>query len=187
MESTISFKEMRQRDAHQEILGETLAKFEFFQHGWHPYTRFLDVDKVDLILRRRRGNMVEYRDVQVKFGKLYPCGAAWDRALFSVTSWRFFKNKDIDDFSSRDKLYISYVLSEDEGYTGDIFLFRAPDFAEIIKKSHNLENGKYRLYISKTLGKDPKWYVRRSRKFNNFDDINVLDVTAYRRNFSCLG
>jgi hypothetical protein len=45
----------RRRAGHQEILGETLAKFEFFQHGWHPYSRFLDVDKIDLILRRRRG------------------------------------------------------------------------------------------------------------------------------------
>ena len=44
---------MRSRAGHYEILGETYAKFEFFEKGWNPYSRFLDVDKVDLILRRR--------------------------------------------------------------------------------------------------------------------------------------
>jgi hypothetical protein len=44
--------ENRRRAGHYEILGETYAKFEFFQHGWNPYSRFLDVDKVDVILRR---------------------------------------------------------------------------------------------------------------------------------------
>ncbi len=66
--------EMRRKAGHQEILGETLAKFEFFSNGWHPYTRFLDVDKIDLILRRRRATRTEYREIQVKFGKLYTLG-----------------------------------------------------------------------------------------------------------------
>lgn len=44
--------EVRRRAGHYEILGETVAKFELFQKGWNPSSRFLDVDKVDLILRR---------------------------------------------------------------------------------------------------------------------------------------
>jgi hypothetical protein len=44
--------ELRRKAGHYEVLGETYAKFEFFQKGWNPYSRFLDVDKVDLILRR---------------------------------------------------------------------------------------------------------------------------------------
>ena len=78
MEDIVPTAEMRRRAGHQEILGETLAKFEFFQHGWHPYTRFLDVDKIDLILRRRNDSQVDYREVQVKFGKLYTW--AWGSA-----------------------------------------------------------------------------------------------------------
>ena len=39
---------MRSRAGHYEILGETYAKFEFFEKGWNPYSRFLDVDKVVL-------------------------------------------------------------------------------------------------------------------------------------------
>ena len=81
---------MRRKSGHQEVLGETLAKFEFFVRGWHPYTRFLDVEKIDLILRRRTQTAVEYREVQVKFGKLFPLRAKWEREVFSITSWRFF-------------------------------------------------------------------------------------------------
>src|ERR1035441_8551697 len=94
MDEVLLTKEMKQRAGHQEILGETLAKFEFFQRGWHPYSRFLDVDKIDLILRRRRGAKVEYREVQVKYGKLYQCTSAWELRLFSHSSWRFFTEKN---------------------------------------------------------------------------------------------
>lgn len=45
--------EVRRKAGHYEILGETYAKFEFFENGWNSYSRFLDVDKVDLILRRK--------------------------------------------------------------------------------------------------------------------------------------
>src|SRR6266496_5394114 len=31
-----------------------IRQVEFFENGWNPYTRFLDVDKVDLILRSGR-------------------------------------------------------------------------------------------------------------------------------------
>jgi hypothetical protein len=45
------------------VLGETYAKFEFFEKGWNPYTRFLDLDKVDLILRRRTTTGRLYREI----------------------------------------------------------------------------------------------------------------------------
>jgi len=32
---------MRSRAGYYEILGETYAKFEFFEKGWNPYSRFL--------------------------------------------------------------------------------------------------------------------------------------------------
>jgi hypothetical protein len=53
--------DMRSRAGHYEILGETYAKFEFFEKGWNPYSRFLDVDKVDLILRRRSAGCPTHR------------------------------------------------------------------------------------------------------------------------------
>jgi hypothetical protein len=50
-DANLSRKEIKLKAGHQEILGETIAKFEFFESGWNPDSRFLDVDKVDLILR----------------------------------------------------------------------------------------------------------------------------------------
>ena len=75
----------RRPAGHQEVLGETLAKFEFLQHEWNPYTRFLDVDRVDLILPRIENGPPSYREIQVKYGKLYPIGRQWEHQLFDVT------------------------------------------------------------------------------------------------------
>jgi hypothetical protein len=91
-ESTVT-PASRRKAGHQEILGETLAKFEFFQHGWHPYTRFLDVDKIDLILRRRKQMLVEYREIQVKFGKLYTCINRWELRHFPSRLGASSRNK----------------------------------------------------------------------------------------------
>jgi hypothetical protein len=133
MPEPFPMKEMKQRAGHQEVLGETLAKFEFFQKGWHPYSRFLDVDKVDLILRRRRGAKIEYREIQVKFGKLYPCTRAWKKPLFFSTSWRFFSEKNLTDLTERGALYVAYVLSPDDGFKGDIFIFPVQIFTDIVR------------------------------------------------------
>jgi hypothetical protein len=182
----ISTKEMRQKAGHQEILGETLAKFEFFQHRWHPYTRFLDIDKVDLILRRRLSDGVIYREVQVKFGKLYTCTHAWEKPLFSHSSWRFFSDKDLDDLTEQKGLFLAYVLSPDDGFKGDMFIFPVIEFSKIIRLSDKLRNGKYRVYISRTSGDIPRWYVRRLPKFDRLTNETVIDVTAHYRNFKCL-
>jgi hypothetical protein len=186
MSEQLSTKEKKQKAGHYEILGETLAKFEFFQHGWHPYSRFLDVDKVDLILRRRNDKSVEYREVQVKFGKLYTCTRQWEIPLFSHSSWRFFTEKNLNDLTDRKGLHLAYVLSPDDGFKGDMFIFPIDDFAEIVRRSDRLGNGNYRVYISKTHASNPKWYVRRLPKFDSFDSKNVIDVTGYYRNFTCL-
>ena len=43
---------------------ESVAKFEFFENGWNPYSRFLDIDKVDLILRRKDSGRTIYREIR---------------------------------------------------------------------------------------------------------------------------
>jgi hypothetical protein len=176
--------EFRRKAGHYEVLGETYAKFEFFQKGWNPYSRFLDVDKVDLILRRSTGEKPTYREVQVKFGKLYRVGSAWERKLFDVTSWRFFKQGEFDGMSP--SLYIVYVLSEDDEYRGDFFIFPVNDFATIIR-SAPIAGGKHRVYLSRTIGGKARWVLRRQR--GSFDEVTpatCLDVTEYRRNFDLL-
>ncbi len=176
---------LRRRAGHYEILGETYAKFEFFQHGWNPYSRFLDVDKVDLVLRRRTvDGATLYREVQVKFGKLYRVGPAWERRLFDVTSWRFFKNGEFEDADP--SLYVAYVLSEDDEYRSDFFIFPVSDFAALIRAAP-LSGAKRKMYLSRCLDDPERWVLRRqSRSFDRVDDETCLDVSRYRRNFGLL-
>ena len=173
----------RHKAGHYEILGETYAKFEFFQTGWNPYSRFLDIDKVDLILRRRQGDSPVYREVQVKFGKLYQVGPAWERRLFDVTSWRFFRDDEFDQ--AVPGLFIAYVLSEDAEYRGDFFIFPISDFSSIIRLAP-LTGGKRRVCISRCLGSSNRWVVRRKQKFDEVSEKTCLDVSGYRRNFALL-
>jgi hypothetical protein len=182
----LSTAEMKRKAGHQEILGETLAKFEFFQHGWHPYSRFLDVDKIDLILRRRRGERVDYREVQVKFGKLYDCNTKWSIALFTATSWRFFSEQSLESLMEHRDLFLCYVLAPDDGFKGDMFIFPIEEFVEVIRRSDRVGNGNYRVFISRSREDESKWFVRRLPKFRALDAQSVIDVSAYYRNFDCL-
>jgi hypothetical protein len=179
---------MRLKAGHQEVLGETLAKFEFFVNGWNSYSRFLDIDKVDLILRRRQADEIIYREVQVKFGKLYNTEmSAWEKRLFSCTSWTFFSETDLNNMIERSGLFVAYVLSADEGFKGDMFIFPVKDFADVVRSAHKAGNEKYKVYISRSLGDAPRWYNRRrQRKFDTLDGENVVDVTHHYRNFQCL-
>ena len=143
---------MKQKAGHQEILGETIAKFEFFENGWNPYSRFLDVDKVDLILRRRLPGRIVHREIQVKFGKLFECKLPWEKPLFSCTSFRFFSEKDLDSMTEQKGLFLAYVLSPDGGFKGDMLIFPIADFAKIVRMTYKSGNGKYKVYISRKLG-----------------------------------
>jgi hypothetical protein len=178
--------DLRRKAGHYEILGETYAKFEFFQKGWNPYSRFLDVDKVDLVLRRRVNGAPVYREVQVKFGKLYRCTQAWERPLFDVSSWRFFKDGEFGDADPG--LYLAYVLSEDDEYRGDFFIFPAREFATIIGSAPLVGQKKpqRRVFISRCLDDPARWVLRRQARFETVDDATCLDVSAYRRAFDIL-
>ena len=125
--------EARRRAGHRERLGETYAKIEFFEKGWNPYTRFLDVDKVDMILRKRQQNRTIYREVQVKYGKLFPIISGRESGLFDCTSWRFFREDEFDAFRDHPDFYIVLILARDSGYDGDIFIFPVGDFVRLLK------------------------------------------------------
>jgi hypothetical protein len=182
--------DMRSRAGHYEILGETYAKFEFFEKGWNPYSRFLDVDKVDLILRRRIGGQIVYREIQVKFGKLYPVGPAWERELFDFTSWRFFKEEEFASHLHQKDFFIAYVLSRDPdpvkpAYQGDIFIFPVRKFVEIIRLGIS-SKGQRKIYLSRLKGEEERWVLRKTTRFAKIADDACLDVTEYRRNFAVL-
>lgn len=181
-------KKDKLKAGHYEIQGETIAKFELFEQGWNPYSRYLDIDKIDIILRKKKGDEILYREIQVKFGKLFNCGVKWENELFDITSWKFFNKDEFNDYKTSKNLFLIYVLSVDKGYSGDIFVFPIKEFSDIIDKSivsHTKNGEKRKLYISRS---NNKWYARKneitSRK--EISDETCIEVTKYRRNFQIL-
>ena len=178
-------KDQRQKAGHYEILGETLAKFEFFEAGWNPYQRYLDVDKVDFILRSRNKTGVQYREIQVKYGKLYDCGPAWERALFDVTSWRFFRSDEFGEHAARRDFFLAYVLAHDSGYKGDIFIFPIGEFHRLLQRAV-LSGDKRKVYISRSIENPERWFFRIKNRFDEISVDSCIEVSSYRRNFSAL-
>src|SRR5437868_4293964 len=184
-ESELLVADMRSRAGHYEVLGETYAKFEFFEQGWNPYSRFLDVDKVDVILRRNEAGKRIYREVQVKYGKLYEVGQAWEKQLFDLTSWRFFKEGEFEGYLDHRDFFVAYVLAADIGYRGDIFIFPVQDFVRAIRCAIP-SKGERKVYLSRLIGQPERWVLRREGRFGTIDEKTCLDVSRYRRNFGVL-
>ena len=176
-------KESKSRAGHYEIQGETIAKFEFFDNGFNPYSRYLDVDKVDLLLRKREDQKIQYIEVQVKYGRLYPCTPKWQTNNFDFTSWRFFK---VDEFKySHDNFFIAYIFAHPSGYRGDIFIFPAKEFHRLINLARiaNTKKGKQaKVYIAHSIH-DDHWYLWKKWNFDTINEETTVDVTKYRRNF----
>ncbi len=175
----------RRRAGHQEVVGETLARIEFFEQEWNPYSRFLDTEKIDLLLRRKIEGETLYREVQVKYGRLYPVGSPWEKKLFDVTSWRFFKDDEFDEYLSTPNLFIAYVLAAPEGYRGDLFLFTVQEFVSLIRSApRSGEKGRRKVYLSRLKDEPRRWVLRTaSRKFDSVTAKTVIDVTDHRQAF----
>ena len=178
------------QDERHDIVGETLAKFEFFENNWNPYSRFLDVDKVDIILRRRTApDPPVYREVRVRFARLAEVTRPWERALFDVTSSRFFPDGDLDD--ALPHLFIAYIASRaaehgsGNNYKGDLFLFPVRRFREILRQAPLLADRR-NVTISRSLD-GTRWFVRRARgEFERLTPETVIDITEHRRAFHLL-
>ncbi len=179
----------KSRSGHLEIIGETAAKLLLFQKGWNPYSRFLDEDKVDLILRRKSRNAPEYREIQVKYRRLWAGEkqGKWASKLFSATAWY---TADMGEFSShRPGFFVMFVFGyEDRRPETDVLIFPSRKLHEIIQRSplHKKGGETRALYISKSSA-DSRWYVRlKRRKFSQIDAKTCEDVTKYRNNFAIL-
>jgi len=175
------------KPGHLEVIGETAAKLLLFQKGWNPYSRFLDVDKVDLILRRSQKNKTEYREIQVKYRRLYEHNnERWDGKLFSATAWY---NADKDEFSThRPGFFILFVFGyPDRRIEKDVLLIPSREFHEIIQKSPPIKEGDKRVvYISKAKNKN-EWYTWLTRKkFSSICSSTCQNVSKYLNNFNGL-
>ena len=140
---------------------------------------------MDLILRRKVNGKKVYREVQVKYGKLYD-GGPWERKLFDRTSWRFFKEDEFTTYLNDADFFIACVLAPDSGYQGDIFIFPVREFIEIIRCGIP-SKGQRKVYISRLKDQENRWVLRRlGRCFSAVDDSTCLDVSKYRRDFGAL-
>jgi hypothetical protein len=178
-------REQKQKAGHYEVLGETLAKLELFEAGWNPYQRYLDVDKIDFILRRRRGNQVVYREIQLKYGKLYDCTKRWEIPLFDLSSWRFFKESEFKEHEARSDFFLIYILAHDSGYKQDMFIFPIRIFHNLLMQAV-IAGGKRRVFISRSKVDSTKWYFRIKSRFDSISPETCIDVTEFRRNFKLL-
>ena len=191
IDTNVLTPEKRQQAGHYEVLGETYAAFELFENGWNPYSRFLDVDKVDFILRKLHEKKPIYREAQVKYGKLYSVTSKWEKALFDVSSWRFFKNGEFDDYKHRKDFFLIYVMSAGTGEDREIFVFPIAVFCELIEKAITRKSKKLgtkkAMYISRSLADKGRWYLRTGgERMASITNENCFEVTEYRRAFKLL-
>lgn len=187
-------KTRRSRAGHQEILGETIAKFELFKCGWNPYTRFLDHEKIDLVARKNTGQEILYVDVQVKQNRVYAVGKGWARELFDLTSWGFQTPSRFDHCNPNLVVVIVLVHREDTGasvtdYKGDIFVFGARRFRELLGMAvaSGSKGDSVKVYIARDRNDPSRWYwCKRWRKGMTIDPDSVVDVTEHRQAFATL-
>jgi hypothetical protein len=117
---------------------------------------------------------------------LYRVTRGWESLLFDVMSWRFFKDGEFEDADPG--LYLAYVLSEDDEYRGDFFIFPAHEFAAIIRAAPLVSPSKpkRRVFMSRCRDEPSRWLLRRQSKFDAVNETTCLDVSGYRRNFAIL-
>lgn len=80
------------------------------------------------------------------------------------------------------------MLVNPNGYSGDIFIFKASTFHELINSTieTNTNTGiQFKMYIAHCKN-DNNWYMWKKYKFAELNSETVINVTDYRRNFSFL-
>jgi len=177
---------------HQEILGETIAKLEFFKHGWNPYTRFLDHEKIDFVVRKNTKRSVLYADIQVKKVTLYRVAEKWQSEMFDVVAWRFFGKDDFRDANPNLAVALVFV-HQDQGeggsvyeFEGDLFIFKASELSSLIDRGIE-SKGKVKMYLGRSKQDPSRWYwCREWRKGMSFGDESVIEVTHARGNLELL-
>jgi hypothetical protein len=56
---------------HKEVIGETIAKLVLYRNGFNPYSRFLDTEAIDILVRNDKNNNTTYNEIQIKYSKKY--------------------------------------------------------------------------------------------------------------------
>lgn len=152
---------------HKEIIGETIAKLVLFKNGFNPYTRFLDKEAIDLIIRNDKGEKVTYNEIQIKYSKKY---------LDPKENYWFAINQRT--FKPRDYFYFMFIC-EDEDKILIIPSLTLNDFLKKTKltKRSDKEFGKWHFIVDK---KEERYFLRTERGNES------IDITHYFNNFEVL-
>ena len=148
------------KSGHKEIIGETIAKLKLFYEGYNVYSRFLDIDAVDFIVRHRKGRIITYKEIQMKYSKYYP------------------KNKDYwhginkSTFEARDNFFFMFICGDDD----HIFFIPSKKISNWLKKLPNTEK-RWHIHIK---GLDNIWYLAAKR------GISPINITKYLNQFNLL-
>ncbi len=152
---------------HKEIIGETIAKLILHKNGFNPYSRFLDKEAIDLIVRNDKGEDITYNDIQVKYSKKY---------LDPKENYWFAVNQRT--FKPRYYFYFMFICEDDDR----ILIIPSLSLKNMLDKT-KLENkkdkefGRWHFIVDK---KEDK-YILRTKKGEE-----GIDITEYLNSFDRL-
>ena len=152
---------------HKEIIGETIAKLILHKRGFNPYSRFLDKEAIDLIVRNDKGKEVTYNEIQVKYSKKYldPDENYWFKINQRTFNPRFY-------------YYFMFICEDDD----KIFIIPSLTLKGMLKKIKlNIKKeedfGKWHIIIRK---KENKYFLDTMR------EEEKVDITGYLNDFNRL-
>jgi len=123
-------------------IGELIATRKLTELGFDVYDNIVDDRGIDLIIRNENKDIVNHKDIQVKFSKFYD---KFDLYWFGIGKSTFLPSE---------KLYLLFVLDENR-----IFVIPSLDLFQILKNVRVDKKGNWKITI--TL-KD-NWVIKCSR------------------------
>ena len=151
------------KSGHKEVIGETIAKLVLFKKGYNVYSRFLDIDSVDMIIRiKKDSGLVNYDEIQLKYSKYYP------------------KNKDYwfkiskSTFEARKHFYFMFICHDED----TIFTIPSIDINSYVNKFYFLQKkGQWDIHI---VNRNNNWY------FTTKQGEKWINITGFLNNFDIL-
>lgn len=174
------------KTGHKEIISETIAKIRFFKEGINAYSRFLDTQRIDFIVRvDKPGGKVDYKEIQVKYCRAYKISRKKYKMVHGWTTIDKNKLRIAPNF-----YYVVIVGLDDPNF----FIFPSKEFVELLKKYVRFSKTKknkiiYNLDIDRYApNKHGILKKRELRKAKQRNDLgNYVDITdSYFERFDLL-
>jgi hypothetical protein len=145
------------KSGHREIIGETIAKLKLFDEGFNVYSRFLDIEGIDFIVRRRKGKKIRYIEIQMKYSRPYHNEKAYWYGIQKGT------------FEARQELYYMFICGDIE----KIFIVPSSKLKYYLLK-FNQDEKKWHIHIKEDKN---MWYFLTKAKYKH------INITEYLNSF----